>query len=174
MAYQYGGFWVGLLRGWQPNYAAQPWAMFVTHGFLHAGPLLLVVNMVTLVALGNPIVARIGAWRFGALYALALLGGGFGFALLSNAVQPMVGASGALFGLAGAWIVWSAQDAWTRTALGRARAWCLVQWLVWPVTLLAALNLFGVIAADALLAWETHLAGFFAGAAAAMVLGRVV
>ena len=38
IAYEYGGFWVGLLQSWAPNYPSQPYLMFATYGFLHGGP----------------------------------------------------------------------------------------------------------------------------------------
>jgi membrane associated rhomboid family serine protease len=53
LAYQYGGFWVGLLGTWQPNYPSQPYLMFGTYAFLHGGPLHLLVNMLTLYSLGR-------------------------------------------------------------------------------------------------------------------------
>ncbi len=31
--YYYGAFWPGLLDNWKPNYAAQPYFMFITHVF---------------------------------------------------------------------------------------------------------------------------------------------
>ena len=37
LAYEYGGFWVGLLQSWTPNYSSQPYVMFLTYGFLHGG-----------------------------------------------------------------------------------------------------------------------------------------
>ena len=37
LAYQYGGFWRGLLGNWQPNYTSQPVMMFASYGFLHGG-----------------------------------------------------------------------------------------------------------------------------------------
>ena len=49
--------------------------------------------------------ARVGALGFSALWGACLLGGATGFALLTSSPAPMVGASGALFGLAGAWLV---------------------------------------------------------------------
>ena len=106
LAYQNGGFWRGLLDSWRPNYPGQPAAMFATYGFLHGGFFHLGVNMITLASLGQPVIERVGQWRFAAIYAASLLGGALGFALLSSAVQPMVGASGALFGLAGVLTGW--------------------------------------------------------------------
>lgn len=156
LAYQNGGFWIGLLGDWQPNYAAQPLAMFATYGFLHAGAAHLAVNMITLASLGAAVAGRAGQRGFLVLYALSVLGGAAGFALLSQAVQPMVGASGALFGLAGALVAWDWRD---RRAGGET---------LWPVlralALLGLLNLVMYWALDGRLAWETHLGGFLAGA----------
>ncbi len=174
LTYQNGAFWLGLLYGWTPNYALQPFAMFVTHAFLHAGLLHLIVNMMTLLSLGTPIVARIGQGRFLVLYALAVLGGGAGFALLATSPRPMVGASGALFGLVGAWIVWGLGDAWREsrgTGIG-THLRILGTSLLWPVAWLILLNLVMLWGTGGLIAWETHLGGFVAGAMAAPLLDR--
>lgn len=155
LTYQNGGFWRGLLGSWQPNYPTQPVAMFTTYGFLHGGFLHLFVNMITLISLGRIVIERVGQLGFTAIYVLSLLGGALGFALLSSAIQPMVGASGALFGLAGVLI------SWEHTALRLAREG------LWPVirvvVLLVLLNIVMYWSMDGNLAWETHLGGFLAG-----------
>jgi len=155
LAYQNGGFWRGLLDSWRPNYPGQSAAMFATYGFLHGGFFHLSINMITLASLGQPVIERVGQWRFVAIYALSLLGGAAGFALLSSAVQPMVGASGALFGLAGV------ITGWEYTARRRMRAETMPVLRV--VMLLIGLNLVMYWAMDGRLAWETHLGGFLAG-----------
>lgn len=164
LAYQNGGFWIGLLGNWQPNYAAQPVAMFATYGFLHGGFAHLAVNMITLLSLGSAVIGLAGQRGFLAIYALSVLGGAAGFAILSQAVQPMVGASGALFGLAGALVAWDWRD---RRVEGET---------LWPVlravALLGLLNLLMYWALDGRLAWETHLGGFLAGWAAGLWLAR--
>ena len=53
--YDYGAFWPGLLNTWTPNYAAQPYAMFLTYSFLHSGLVHLSVNMITLWSLGRAV-----------------------------------------------------------------------------------------------------------------------
>jgi rhomboid protease GluP len=170
LAYQNGAFWAGLLRGWTPNYAAQPVTMFATYGFLHAGAMHMFVNMMTLVSLGLPIVTRIGQRRFVLLYAVSLLGGAIGFALLTASRQPMVGASGALFGLVGAWIIWGMMQAWRASTgpLGRLRV--LGRDLLWPITILILMNWAMLWLSGGLLAWETHLGGFVIGAMVAPFL----
>lgn len=166
--YENFGFWAGLLDNWRPNYGLQPALMFLTYGFLHAGLLHLALNMITLYSLGGPIFERVGNKAFTVLYAASLLGGAAGFALLSDTVRPMVGASGALFGLAGALLAWDYVDRFT------------LQERLWPVAravlLLAALNVALYFAMDRLLAWEAHLGGFVAGWVMALLIdprGRV-
>ena len=110
---RYGGFWVGLLQSWTPNYPSQPYLMFLTYGFLHGGLLHLVVNMVTLWSLGHAVIDRVGTRGFVLLYAASLLGGAAGYALLASTLAPMVGASGALFGLAGGLLAWGYVDRFT-------------------------------------------------------------
>ena len=64
LAYQYGGFWAGLMRGgWLANYPGQTGAMFVTHSFLHAGFSHLIGNMITLAALANLLCRPAGTGR---------------------------------------------------------------------------------------------------------------
>jgi membrane associated rhomboid family serine protease len=155
LAYQNGGFWIGLLGNWRPNYPLQPYLMFATYGFLHGGLIHLIVNMMTLVSLGKIIIGRIGGWRFVLLYVLALLGGGIGFYLLSESNAPMVGASGALFGLAGAVAAWEYVDRF----VARIELWPVLQ----LVFVLFLLNLVLWWAMNGQLAWETHLGGFVAG-----------
>lgn len=158
LAYQNGGFWKGLLDNWRPNYAVQPVAMFASYGFLHGGVVHLLVNMITLVSLGRLVIERVGQLRFALIYTLSLLGGAAGFALLSTAVQPMVGASGALFGLAGVLTGWE----YTARRLAREGIWPVLR----VVGLLTLLNVVMYWAMDGNLAWETHLGGFLTGWAA--------
>ncbi len=165
LAYQNGAFWAGLLHNWRPNYVAQPWTMFLSYSFLHGGLLHLIGNMLVLWGLGRVVMLRLGTGRFLVLYFVSAIGGALCFGLLSNSPQPMVGASGALFGLLGAWQAW-------RTALRRRRGQSL--WPVWQAVLgLVLLNVIMWIALKGLVAWETHLGGFVAGWACAAAFQRV-
>ncbi|NRB00292.1 MAG: rhomboid family intramembrane serine protease [Rhodobacteraceae bacterium] len=160
--YEYAGFWPGLLRNWLPNFPAQPYTMFLSYGFLHAGVVHLIVNMITLVSLGPPVIARVGVGRFLLLYAASLMGGAAGYGLLAGSVTPMVGASGALFGLAGALISWDYVDRFTY----RIELWPVIR----AVLLLLGLNVVLWWAMSGQLAWEAHLGGFVAGWVAALIL----
>lgn len=77
----------------------------LTAAFLHAGVLHLALNMFALAQLGPLLESALGRVRFLALYVLSALGG----SVLSFAVAPAftfgVGASGAVFGLFGAYYV---------------------------------------------------------------------
>ena len=162
LAYQYGGFWAGLLRNWQPNYAAQPVTMFVTYALLHAGPGHLIGNMGGLWWLGDLVVTRVGARGLALLYAVSALGGAVAFGILTTSAAPMIGASGAVFGLAGAWTVWDWQD----HRLRADRTWA---WRTPAIVLgLAGMNAATWALQGGNLAWQTHLGGFIAGAGVAM------
>lgn len=162
LVYEFAGFWPGLLLDWSPNFPLQPASMFATYAFLHAGLWHLVLNMVTLWSLARPVVARVGQMKFLTIYALAILGGAMGYALLTTTFRPMVGASGALFGLAGALLAWDYVDRF------------VLQAGLWPVAraalLLIALNIALYFAMGGVLAWETHLGGFVAGWISALLV----
>ncbi len=92
------------LRG--VSVAEGEWYRLVTGGFLHASFFPhLVFNMVLLFFLGRLLEPALGTLRFVVLYFACLLAGAFGALLLTNALVPTVGASGAIFGLAGATFV---------------------------------------------------------------------
>jgi membrane associated rhomboid family serine protease len=71
-----------------------------TFGFLHIG-----FNMYLLWILGQMLEPSLGKLRFGAIYFTSLLTGAFGAILLSSPGSYTVGASGAVFGLMGAGVV---------------------------------------------------------------------
>jgi rhomboid protease GluP len=79
------------------------WRLF-TAMFIHIGPFHLLLNLVALNALGPLVEGYFGHWRFLAIYVVAGLAG----SLASYAFSPIpsAGASGAIFGLAGASVVY--------------------------------------------------------------------
>jgi rhomboid protease GluP len=158
----YGGFWPALLGDWRPVYAFQPLAMFVTYAFLHSGLMHALFNILVLLHLAREAVARLGPWGFVLLYLLTAIGGGVGFALLSSAPGPMVGASGAVFGLLGMTQFWDLQ---------RRRAARASLTPFWRAQVgLVVLNVILWVLAGGLLAWEAHLGGYLTG----FVLAAVV
>jgi len=91
-----------------------------------------------------------------------MIGGAAGFGLLADALSPMVGASGALFGLAGALLAWDYVDRFVG------------EYALWPVAravlLLVGLNIVLWWAMNGLIAWETHLGGFVISWVAALII----
>lgn len=97
-----GSVEVGALYG--PYVVAGEWWRLATSAFMHAGAVHLGMNMLSLVMLGRllePLYQVGGRWCFPTLYVGSLLGGSIG-ALFFEFHSPVVGASGAVFGLAGA------------------------------------------------------------------------
>lgn len=103
-----GGTWTNLL-------AFAPWVgelqpyRFLTAAFLHStSPVHILFNMYALWITGPFLEQQLGRLRFTALYLLSALGGSVGYLLLAGGptseawYQPVVGASGAVFGLFGA------------------------------------------------------------------------
>ena len=165
-AYALGAFWRFLLEGAQPIFAGQPVTMFGTYAFLHGGPVHMVVNMIALISFGTAIVNRVGQKRFLVVYTISSLGGAAAFGLFSSSNAPMVGASGALFGLLGVWVCWDYLD---RRHHGDP-LWVTLRAIVF----LVAYNLVFWLLLQGQLAWETHFGGFVAGWLLAVFWGRSV
>lgn len=84
--------------------AGQPYRL-LSAAFLHAGLFHLFSNMFALYAIGPQLEATLGRTRFTVLYVLSALGGSTLSFLVSPPGQLGVGASGAVFGLFGAFYV---------------------------------------------------------------------
>ncbi len=81
------------------------WYRLLTAAFLHAGLFHLLMNMFALFTVGPPLEAALGRSRFLTLYVLSALGGSTLSMLVSSPGTLGVGASGAIFGLFGAFYV---------------------------------------------------------------------
>jgi membrane associated rhomboid family serine protease len=77
----------------------------ITAAFLHVSFAHLAFNMVALLLVGSPVEAALGRARFLALYLLSALGGSVCSYLFGNPHVAGVGASGAIFGVFGAFFV---------------------------------------------------------------------
>jgi membrane associated rhomboid family serine protease len=87
-----------------PFVANGGWYRLVTSMFLHGFLLHLVFNMVVLWFIGAPVEQYLGRARYVGLYFVSGLAGAAG-ALLQAPLEPTVGASGAIFGILGAWLI---------------------------------------------------------------------
>lgn len=149
--------------GEQRNAAVQAgeWWRLLTSAFLHANLTHILFNMWALWVFGPDLERRTGSVPFAALYlSSALAGGAAFFGLAGLDAGPAVGASGAIFGLFGAWTADAVRQ--RHTFAGRAN---LNQLLV----------LLGINAALPLLirhiAWQAHLGGLVAGFGIALLWG---
>ncbi len=148
------------------------WATLVTSMFLHGGWLHLAGNLLYLWIFGNNVEDRLGHLRFLLFY----LGCGIAAAAAQIAPDPgstipMVGASGAISGVLGAYLVLFPRSRVvvfipiSFMLLHEIRAfWLLVIWF--------ALQLVSAVAApdSAGVAWWAHVGGFVAGAVVALPL----
>jgi membrane associated rhomboid family serine protease len=89
--------------------AAGQWYRLITSAFLPPtgsfGFLDIAFNMWALFVVGPSLEQLLGRTRFIAVYLLSALGGGVAFFLIGQPYVPALGASGAIFGLFGAWFV---------------------------------------------------------------------
>jgi len=155
-AFALGAFWQPLLSGQvAPIYPGQTVVMFLSYAFLHGGLAHLALNSVVLLALGKLATVRIGMTRTLAVLALSAVGGALVFGLLSTGGVPMIGASGAVFGLLGLWQAW---DYRMRKRMGQP----LKPVLTTILALIVANVVFFVILGGGL-AWEAHLGGWLVG-----------
>ena len=160
-----GAFWKPLLSGAaQPVYPGQSALMFITHAFLHGGIAHFAMNGVVLLSLGKFVSSNIGAARTLLVLFLSAIAGGACFGLLSSGAAPMIGASGAVFGLIG---VWQAADYRMRRRSGLP-----LQPLVMAVSGLVAANIALFVIFSGGLAWEAHLGGWLAGWVAGQSFAR--
>ena len=119
----------------------------LTAAFLHGSVLHIALNMYALYLFGPPVEAALGRVRFVGLYLTSALGGSALSYYFADPRTPSLGASGAIFGLLGAFLVLNRK-------LGRDSSSVLV---------LIVINFaFGLIAPN--IDWRAHLGGLVAGA----------
>jgi membrane associated rhomboid family serine protease len=131
------------------------WYRLLTAPFLHASIEHILFNMVTLAIVGPPVEAELGKLRFLAIYLVSALGGSVASYLLSSPNQLGVGASGAIFGVMGAYFV-----------LARRR-----HWPVGNIVVLIVLNLF-IGFSSTTIDWRAHIGGLVSGAVVTVGLVR--
>ncbi|MGH8894852.1 MAG: rhomboid family intramembrane serine protease [Actinomycetes bacterium] len=125
----------------------------LTSAFLHGGVFHLLLNMYALFVFGPQLEGALGRVRFSAVYVVSALGGSALSYAFSAPNQPSLGASGAVFGLLGAYLVISRRLRRDTT----------------PVLVLLAIN-FGYGFLVPRIDWRAHLGGLVAGALVAVAL----
>jgi membrane associated rhomboid family serine protease len=131
---------------------AGQWWRVLTATLLHSGITHLLFNGYALYVLGAQLERGVGSVPFAALYVASALAGGIAF-LLAAPQQVAVGASGAIFGLFGAWFAAS----WVNRDTPQGRAGVSQLGLLLLVNLALPLFIRNI-------AWQAHLGGLVAGA----------
>jgi len=126
----------------------------ITAAFLHLSLLHIGSNMLALFFVGPPLERLLGRWRFLAVYLISALGGSAAIYAFGAVNVPVVGASGAIFGLFGACMV-----------LVR-RLGLDLQWLI-GIIVLNFVFTFSIPGISKL----GHIGGFVAGCLAALAIG---
>jgi membrane associated rhomboid family serine protease len=140
-----GGPLVGVATG--------QWYRLITSAFLpppgisNLGPLDIIFNLWALILVGPAVERTLGPVRYLTVYLFSAIGGSILFYYLAPFTEPALGASGAIFGLLGAWFV-------------VARKLRLdSRWLVAVVVL----NLVFDLALRSQIAWQAHVGGLITG-----------
>jgi len=153
-----------ILDGWQP-------VGLFGHMWLHAGPGHLFGNMLFLWVFGNPVCAKLGNVRYLLLYILlGVLSGSIHVLFVPDA--PAVGASGAINGVVGMFLVLYPENPvnclyWFFFRMGTfhvASFWMILMWAVF--------DLWGAIRGVEGVAYFAHLGGLAAGIALVTYLIR--
>jgi membrane associated rhomboid family serine protease len=139
----------------------------VSHLFLHADWMHLIVNMAFLLAFGSAIGRRMGAGPFVILYLLCGVAASFFWDFLAGSPQAiLIGASGAVSGMVGAAArvsIWPPRH--SASALPFWRRSTVISFVVVWLLLNVVFGIFPVMLTDAHagIAWQAHLGGFIAG-----------
>ena len=143
----------------------------ITHAFVHGDFWHLLGNMIFLFAFGNAIDAKLGHWQFLLCYFFFAAFAGLGWLLLGNGI-PMVGASGAIMGIAGVFFVlYPFNELAVHTPysyLWTGDAWRLPSWVF--VFIYMVLDLLGMMQTGTGIAYAAHVAGEIGGVALGFAL----
>ncbi|KHK95998.1 Rhomboid family protein [Microbacterium mangrovi] len=133
----------------------QPWRMltvlFVHESILHVG-----FNMLALWMIGQSLEPLLGRWRFVTLYLLSGFGASAAVVAFSSPLQPVVGASGAIFGLFGALLI-----------IGRH-----IGAPIGGIAVVIGINLVFTFLPGTNIAWQAHVGGLITGAVAGLIFAR--
>jgi len=138
------------------------WWRVLTAAFLHGSSTHLLFNMWALYVFGPELERQVGSFTFGVLYLSTAAAGGAAALFLSDEITLLVGASGAIFGLFGVWLVGSWRIRHTRAGAALYR-----QLLV----LLGINAVFSFVVPR--ISWQGHLGGFVAGLAIGYLWGQL-
>lgn len=145
---------------------------FVTYMFLHAGWIHLISNMLFLWVFADNVEDAFGYFAFTLFYLLCGMAGALVHVMMTpDSPAPLIGASGAVSGIIGAYVL----------LYPKARIWILLFYriplrisAIWVLGGWFLLQVFSVLTAgtdsDVQVAWWAHIGGFIAGLVITLVL----
>ena len=150
-------FWPAASGGYVGVATGEYWRLF-TSMFLHAGMIHIALNMYGLWLLGTILEDELGSVKMLAIYLISgLAGGAFSYAAAST-ISPSEGASGAIYGLMGAFVAYNYRRRNMSFYRGRLRA--IMPWVVLNLVLS-----FQITAID----WRAHVGGLVVGVVALFI-----
>lgn len=169
-AAEWGGFIPRRLTSPEGADAAPLWLTPLTAAFLHAGWIHLGFNLLILVFCGRPVEFTLGPLGLAILYVLGAYAAAAGQYLLEpTAPYPMIGASGAISAVLGAYAVLFGRNrvkvASPRLALALNVLWLMVAWVALQFVVGITLGGYGIG-----IAIGAHIGGFIVGVALAVPL----
>lgn len=143
-----------ILNGWNP-------VGMVGYTFLHAGFFHLLGNMIFLWVFGNVVCSKTGSLSYLLVYIACGMGAAVGHLLLS--ADPVIGASGAVNGIVGFYLVLQPTNQVEMLFIWFLRIrrfslsgyWVIIYWLLWDI--------YGLISEGAGVAYGAHVGGFITG-----------
>ena len=160
-----------------PGLAGEPWQghRMVTSAWLHADFIHVLGNVLVIAMAGVPLEQRLGARRWIIIYFIGFIGGNIAWILSHpNSFVPAIGASGAAFGLLGAYMACWPEDKIDFPLLFVIKAWPV--WLIAFVRL--GFEIFQMYSIQSGTAGETniahmaHIGGFFLAYSLARPIAR--
>lgn len=154
------------------------WLSVFASMFVHSGPMHVIGNMVYLFVFGPVVEDRLGRVRYTGLYLASGAVATVAFALTDTAAQvPLVGASGAISGVLGAYLVVQFRSRVITLVFFvlpvRLPGWALVgTYFVLQYVLYVSVSLYPG-AGETSVAYAAHVYGFIAGAAMALLIHRI-
>ncbi|CAM5512023.1 rhomboid family intramembrane serine protease [Streptomyces avidinii] len=148
------GLYSEQLGGPAEGVATGEYYRLLTSTFLHVAPLHILSNMFALWFIGGPLEQALGRARYLTVYLLSALGGSALVYLLTQTNVPTLGASGAVFGLLGAFVVLARRLRYEMRPLVTTAVFMLV------LTFVPGLNV----------SWQAHIGGLVTGVLLALGL----
>jgi membrane associated rhomboid family serine protease len=151
-----------------PATASEPWVVWGGHIFLHGGLLHLFGNMLFLWVFGNAVCAKVGNIAYPFVY--------FGLGLVAGMTHdlvtgvPGIGASGAINGIVGMFVVWYVVNEvsclyvflYTGGTFSVSSVWIILLWFLFDI--------WGAVRGGGDVGYWAHIGGFVTGVALATVL----